>query len=221
MLLLIDNFDSFAHNLARYLQRLGQSVRVVRNDVVTPQHIERWRPQAIVLSPGPCTPAEAGCCLEIVRRYHDSIPMLGVCLGHQAIAAALGGTIVPAVVPLHGRTSRIEHPAERIFFGLPSPMEVCRYHSLIVDEASLPACLEVTARSEDGTIMAFQHRRHPVVGVQFHPESILTSHGYPLLAGFLREAGLEHRRPEGLWGAEYSAPHLGHEENVPRRPVTF
>ncbi len=190
MLLLIDNFDSFAHNLARYLRRLGQDVRVLRNDVVDADAVARLRPQAIVLSPGPCAPQQAGGSLDVVRRAHRRIPMLGVCLGHQIIAAALGARIVRAAEPVHGRTSPILHDGTGIFAGLPNPLVACRYHSLVVDEASLPGCLRVNARTPDGTVMALQHEELPLVGVQFHPESILTQCGYALLAAFLRQCGL-------------------------------
>lgn len=190
MILLIDNYDSFVYNLARYFERLGHATRVVRNTATDPQDVESLRPAAIVLSPGPCTPEQAGCTLELVRRLHDRVPMLGICLGHQTIAAALGGRVVRAKEPVHGRTSLVHHNERGVFTGLPSPLAGCRYHSLVVEEDSLPECLEVTAHCEDGTVMAIQHRTLPVVGLQFHPESILTEHGYPLLAAFLRLARL-------------------------------
>ena len=221
MILLIDNFDSFAYNLARYLERLGQEVLVVRNNGLSLADVHGWKPQAIVLSPGPCTPLEAGCCLELVREFHTTIPMLGVCLGHQTIAAALGANIVRAAVPMHGRTSHITHTGSGIFSGLPSPMEVCRYHSLVVEPGSLPAELEVTARTVEGTVMAVAHRQFPVVGMQFHPESILSSYGYPLLAGFLREARIEHHSPAELWEAEIAPPNTERDDTLPDRPVTF
>jgi anthranilate synthase/aminodeoxychorismate synthase-like glutamine amidotransferase len=221
MILLIDNYDSFVHNLARYFQRLGQETVVVRNDVTTAAEVRRLAPQAIVISPGPCTPAEAGCSIDVVRELQNDMPILGVCLGHQAIAAALGGRIVRACEPRHGRTSRVEHSARGLFAGVPSPLTVCRYHSLVVDEASLPAALGVTARSEDGAIMAMEHASRPLFGVQFHPEATLTEHGYRLLANFLQLAGLgidtdinalaasENRRPAD---AHYAAP---------SQPLTF
>lgn len=190
MILLIDNYDSFVFNLARYFQRLGQPTHVVRNTEIEPAMIRQLRPQAIVVSPGPCTPRQAGCSLEVIRQFHQEIPILGVCLGHQAIAEALGGRIIRALEPVHGRVSPILHHGRGVFAGLPNPLSGCRYHSLVVDEASLPECLEVTARTEDGTVMALEHRAYPVVGLQFHPESILTEAGYPLLAAFLRQAGL-------------------------------
>jgi len=189
MILLIDNYDSFVHNLARYFQRLGQKTQVVRNDAIDAAAVRAMRPSAVVLSPGPCTPDEAGCSVEVVQELSAELPMLGVCLGHQAIAAALGGAVVRADEPMHGRTSEIYHDGQDIFHGLPNPLVACRYHSLVVEEDSLPRCLEVSARTADGTVMAVRHRRLPLVGVQFHPESILTDAGYPLLAGFLRTVG--------------------------------
>ena len=190
MILLIDNYDSFVYNLARYFQRLGQAAEVVRNTAIDAAGVRARRPRAIVISPGPCTPREAGCSLGVIRAVAGEIPLLGVCLGHQAIAEALGGRVVRAAEPVHGRTSRVRHQGRGIFAGLPDPIIGCRYHSLIVDEATLPEELEVTARTEDGLVMALQHRRFPLVGVQFHPESILTDAGYPLLAAFLRLAAL-------------------------------
>jgi anthranilate synthase/aminodeoxychorismate synthase-like glutamine amidotransferase len=190
MILLIDNYDSFVHNLARYFARLGHETRVVRNTAMDAAAAAALRPAAIVLSPGPCGPAQAGCAVEVVRTLYERIPMLGVCLGHQAIAAALGGRIVRAATPMHGRASMIHHDGRGVFAGLPSPLRGGRYHSLAVEEASLPAQLEVSARSDDGAVMAIAHRRLPVVGLQFHPESVLTEHGYALLANFLRLAGL-------------------------------
>lgn len=190
MILLIDNYDSFVHNLARYFERLGQQTLVVRNDAIDTEGVRLLAPQAVVLSPGPCTPNQAGCSLEVVRRLWAELPILGVCLGHQTIAAALGGTIRRAPEPMHGRTSQLFHDGQGLFEGIPSPMVACRYHSLVVDHKSLPECLEVSARTSDGVVMALQHRAYPVFGVQFHPESILTAAGYALLAGFLRQAGL-------------------------------
>jgi anthranilate synthase/aminodeoxychorismate synthase-like glutamine amidotransferase len=205
MILLIDNYDSFVYNLARYLERLGQTTQVVRNTQIDVAGVERLRPSALVLSPGPCAPAQAGCSLELVRRLHEKLPILGVCLGHQIIAEALGGRVVRARQPVHGRTSSIAHDGRGIFAGLPNPLEGCRYHSLAVDEASLPEILEVAARAADGTVMAIRHRRLPVVGLQFHPESILTDCGYALLAAFLRQAGL---------GVPKTAPTIEDERKV-------
>jgi anthranilate synthase component II len=190
VILLIDNYDSFVHNLARYFVRLGQPTRVLRNDRVAVADIRGMGPRAIVLSPGPCTPDEAGICLEVVRQLHDEIPILGVCLGHQVIGAAFGGSVVRAREPMHGRTSPVFHDGGGVFCGLPQPLTACRYHSLVVSPSDLPACLEISARTADGTVMGIRHRRSVTEGVQFHPESILTEHGYPLLAGFLRLAGL-------------------------------
>jgi len=190
VILLIDNFDSFVYNLARYFQRLGQGTHVVRNTAIDAAGVLALGPDAIVLSPGPCTPQQAGCSLELVREFHSELPILGVCLGHQAIAEALGGRIVRAREPMHGRTSTIRHDGRGVFAGLSQPIVGCRYHSLVVEEASLPEELEVSARADDGTVMALRHRELPLVGLQFHPESILTDVGYPLLAAFLRQAGL-------------------------------
>jgi anthranilate synthase/aminodeoxychorismate synthase-like glutamine amidotransferase len=196
VILLIDNYDSFVHNLARYFRQLGQTTRVHRNDALALADIERMAPEAIVISPGPCTPREAGISVDVVRRYHPRIPLLGVCLGHQAIAEALGARVIRAPEPMHGRVSRMVHDRRGIFQGVPSPLVACRYHSLVVDPTSLPECLEITARTEDGVVMAIRHRRFPVVGLQFHPESVLTDQGYRLLQSFLRLAGLE--VPESL-----------------------
>jgi anthranilate synthase/aminodeoxychorismate synthase-like glutamine amidotransferase len=164
---------------------------VLRNDAVSAEEVVQQQPAAIVLSPGPCTPNESGCSVELVKLVGGQIPVLGVCLGHQAIAAALGGAIVRAKQPLHGRSSRVTHDGTGLFADLPSPLTVGRYHSLVVEEATLPPELEITARSDDGTIMALRHRVWPVWGVQFHPESILTEHGYEILANFLRLAGIK------------------------------
>ncbi|MBT4867857.1 MAG: aminodeoxychorismate/anthranilate synthase component II [Planctomycetaceae bacterium] len=191
MILLIDNYDSFVYNLARYFRELGCETRVVRNDAVTVGEVRRMDPTAVVLSPGPRTPLEAGISVELVRSLSPDMPILGVCLGFQAIAAALGASIIRAPEPVHGRTSTIRHSGQRIFTGLPNPLEATRYHSLIVDETTLPEELVVTARTVDGIPMALEHRQRPVVGVQFHPESILTEAGHQLLSSFLRLAGIE------------------------------
>src|SRR5688572_4122198 len=190
MILLIDNYDSFVHNLARYFRRLGQETHVLRNDVIDAAGVRALSPQAVVISPGPCTPSEAGSSLDIVRELWREIPILGVCLGHQAIGQAFGAKVIRAPQPMHGRTSEVLHNERGIFAGLPNPFIACRYHSLVVDEATLPAELEVTARTADGVIMALSHRDRPLVGVQFHPEAILTEGGYQLLANFLAVAGL-------------------------------
>lgn len=188
-ILLIDNYDSFVYNLARYFKELGCATEVVRNDAVTVPGIREIDPAAIVLSPGPCTPREAGVSLDVVRQLGATVPILGVCLGHQAIAVALGGRVVRAA-PVHGRTSAVWHDQQALFESLPNPLTAARYHSLVVAEDTLPTSLQVTARSPGGTVMALQHRQWPVYGVQFHPESILTDAGHQLLANFLKLAGL-------------------------------
>jgi anthranilate synthase/aminodeoxychorismate synthase-like glutamine amidotransferase len=188
--LVIDNYDSFVFNLARYFERLGQHTEVVRNTAIDVAGVRAMAPDALVLSPGPCDPRQAGCCLDLARELHAGLPILGVCLGHQAIAEALGARIVRAAEPVHGRTSQVFHDGRSVFAGLPSPLVATRYHSLAVDAASLPPTLEVTARTADGAVMALQHCELPVVGLQFHPESVLTEYGYPILAAFLRLARL-------------------------------
>ena len=190
MLLMIDNYDSFTFNLVQYLQVLGAEVRVVRNDAITVEDAAGMAPSHIVISPGPCTPNEAGISLDLIRKMGAGTPILGVCLGHQAIGQAYGGAVVRAGRIMHGKTSRIRHRGQGVFAGLPDDYEATRYHSLVVDQATLPDCLEVTAWTErdDGAIeeiMGLRHREHPVEGVQFHPESILTEHGHALLANFL------------------------------------
>jgi anthranilate synthase/aminodeoxychorismate synthase-like glutamine amidotransferase len=191
MIVLLDNYDSFVYNLARYLQRLGQTTRVLRNDAISADELASLNPSAIVISPGPCTPRQAGCSLEVVRRLGGHIPILGICLGHQAIGETFGGRVIRATEPVHGRTSQIFHQERGLFQNLPSPMIACRYHSLVVERESLPDCLDVTAWTLDGTIMAIEHREHCVVGLQFHPESILTEWGYSLIAAFLDRAGIK------------------------------
>ena len=191
MILLLDNYDSFVYNLDRYLQRLGHSTLVVRSDAITVEAIGRLGLDAIVISPGPKSPDEAGCSMEVVRRLSDRVPILGVCLGHQAIGQAFGAKIVRATAPMHGKSSEIVHVDSRLFSGIPVRFVVGRYHSLVIEPSSLPACLRATAWSEDGSIMAIEHERFPVFGVQFHPESILTTVGYEILANFLSIAGLD------------------------------
>jgi anthranilate synthase/aminodeoxychorismate synthase-like glutamine amidotransferase len=185
MILLIDNYDSFVYNLARYVRELGQTPLVRRHDAITAEEILALAPSHIIISPGPCSPNEAGVSTEVVRRVGPTIPILGVCLGHQCIGAAYGGEIVRAGRPMHGKTSRIHHDGTGLFTGLPSPFRATRYHSLVIAPASVPPELEITATSEDGEIMAVQHARFPVYGVQFHPESVLTEHGYRLIDHFL------------------------------------
>ncbi len=189
MILMIDNYDSFTWNLVQYLGELGAAVKVVRNDEVNTAEIAAAMPEGIVISPGPCTPNEAGISLAAIREFAGKVPILGVCLGHQAIGQAFGGEVVHASRVVHGKTSAISHAGRGLFRGLPSPFMATRYHSLAIRRASLPACLEVTAESEDGEIMGVRHRDLDVEGVQFHPESFLTEHGHALLKNFLqREA---------------------------------
>jgi anthranilate synthase component II len=185
MLLLLDNYDSFTYNLYHYLGELGQQAVVWRNDAVSVDQVLGMRPDAIVISPGPCDPDQAGISLELVRAAAGICPILGVCLGHQAIAQAFGGRIVRADRVMHGKLSAVEHEGRGILRGLPSPFAATRYHSLVADPDSLPSCLEVTARTADGVIMALEHKELPVWGVQFHPESIETEHGHQLLRNFL------------------------------------
>jgi anthranilate synthase/aminodeoxychorismate synthase-like glutamine amidotransferase len=188
VLLVIDNYDSFTYNLVQYLAELGQQVRVVRNDEVTVDDVDRMSPEYIVISPGPCTPDEAGISLDIIKRLAGRIPILGVCLGHQSIGQAFGGKVVRAKEVVHGRTSRVFHDDKGIFAGLPNPFEATRYHSLVVERSSLPDCLEITAKTWDEEIMGLRHKTLPVEGVQFHPESFLTKVGKDLLRNFLRLA---------------------------------
>jgi anthranilate synthase component 2 len=190
MLLLIDNYDSFTYNLVHFLGELGAACEVVRNDKITVSEAMAMAPQAIVLSPGPCTPNEAGICLELIEKAGSTIPLLGVCLGHQAIGQVYGGKVIRAPTLMHGKLSTIENTGKGLFAGVPKRFEVTRYHSLTVERASLPADLEITAETADGIIMGLQHRTHPVHGVQFHPESIASEYGHEILANFLRLAGL-------------------------------
>jgi anthranilate synthase/aminodeoxychorismate synthase-like glutamine amidotransferase len=188
MLLLIDNYDSFTYNLYQYLCELGADVRVVRNDAVNLDEIEAMTPERIVISPGPCTPEQAGVSTDVVKRFGPRIPLLGVCLGHQCIGAAYGASVSGAGEIVHGKSSVINHDGQGVFAGLPQPMEAIRYHSLAIVPGTVPAELEVTARSESGVIMGVRHRQHPVEGIQFHPESIMTAAGKDLLLNFLRQA---------------------------------
>lgn len=185
MILLLDNYDSFTYNLAQYLGELGSNVEVHRNDKITVEEIARRKPERIVISPGPCTPREAGISVELVERLAGKFPILGVCLGHQAIGAAFGGRIVRAPKLFHGKTSEIHHDGKNIFRQLPDPLTATRYHSLIVERRSLPRELSITAETDDGIIMGLRHRRHKIEGVQFHPESVLTEAGRQLLSNFL------------------------------------
>jgi len=191
MLLMIDNYDSFTYNLVQYLGELGADVRVYRNDALTLGEIAAWKPDAIVISPGPCTPSEAGICVPLIQRFAGKIPILGVCLGHQAIGQAFGGRIVRAGRVMHGKLSRVTHRGEGVFEGLASPLTATRYHSLVIERTTLPPCLDVTAESDDGEIMGVRHRELAVEGVQFHPEAILTQQGHELLANFLKQHPVE------------------------------
>ena len=190
MILVIDNYDSFVHNLARYFRQLGLKTQVVRNDKISVAQIRELNPAAIVISPGPCTPDEAGCSLEVVKELGSQFPILGVCLGHQAIIQSFGGEIVRAPTPIHGRSTLISHHKAGVFCDLPTPFTVGRYHSLIASRDSLPDCLNITAETTDGIIMAVEHCEYPIVGLQFHPESILTEHGHQLLRNFAQLSGM-------------------------------
>lgn len=186
MLLLIDNYDSFTYNLLHYFSELGAEVEVVRNDATTAADIaKRKQINGIVLSPGPCTPNEAGICLDVVKQLAGILPIFGVCLGHQSIGQAFGGKVIRAPEPIHGKVSRVIHEGKGVFKGLPSPFDATRYHSLLVETSSLPDCLEITAETEDGLIMGLQHKTMPIQGVQFHPESIASQHGHDILKNFL------------------------------------
>jgi len=186
MILLIDNYDSFTYNLVQALGSLGAEVETLRNDAATPEEIDARSPERIVISPGPCTPRESGVSNRVIRRFAGRVPILGVCLGHQCIAHAFGAQVVRATRPMHGKTSEIRHDGEGVFAGLPNPFTAMRYHSLVVDERSLPADFAVSARTPEGEVMGFRHREWPLEGVQFHPESYLTEAGAALLRNFLR-----------------------------------
>jgi para-aminobenzoate synthetase component II len=185
MILLLDNYDSFTYNLAQYLGQMGQELEIRRNDQITIAEIEQRRPERIVISPGPCTPHEAGISIELIQRFAGEIPILGVCLGHQAIGAAFGGRVIRARQIMHGKTSEIHHDAKTIFRDLPQNFQATRYHSLIVERKTLPRTLEISAETADGTIMGLRHRKLRVEGVQFHPESVLTDAGFRLIQNFL------------------------------------
>ncbi|KWX80585.1 anthranilate synthase [Paenibacillus riograndensis] len=190
MILVIDNYDSFTYNLVQYLGELGEEVRVSRNDEITIEEIEALAPDHILISPGPCTPNEAGISLALIQHFKGIIPIFGVCLGHQAIGQAFGGNVIRAERLMHGKTSPIHHNGTSVFEGLESPFTATRYHSLIVERETLPDCLEITAETAEGEIMALRHKEYPIEGVQFHPESIITNHGHTMLRNFLkRRAG--------------------------------
>lgn len=189
MILVIDNYDSFTYNLVQYLGELGEEVRVRRNDEITLDEIEAMKPDQLLISPGPCTPKEAGISLSLIERFKQEIPILGVCLGHQTIGQAFGGEVVRAERLMHGKTSPIYHDGRTIFTGVPSPFTATRYHSLIVRKETLPDCLEITAYTEEGEIMGLRHKEFPVEGVQFHPESIMTDHGKKMLQNFVNQTG--------------------------------
>ena len=191
MLILIDNYDSFTYNLVHYLGELGAESIVIRNDKVTAEEVIAKKPKAIVLSPGPCTPNEAGVCLDLIKKAGPTIPLLGVCLGHQSIGQSYGGKVIRAPQPMHGKLSTITNTGKGIFKGLPKEFQITRYHSRIGERSGRPDCLEVTAETSDGLIMGLQHKSHPVHGVQFHPESIASEQGHALLANFLALAGFE------------------------------
>ena len=192
MILVIDNYDSFVYNMARYAQQLAPhcEIQICRNDALNIDTIEQLAPQAIIVSPGPCGPHEANQTLQIIDHFSPSTPLLGVCLGHQSIGAAFGAKVIPSRNPMHGRASSIQHWGHPVFKNVTSPFIAGRYHSLIIEPNSIPDCLEVIAKTEDGTIMAIAHRDRPIIGYQFHPESILTEHGYQLMANFLNYAGI-------------------------------
>ena len=194
MLILIDNYDSFTYNLVHYLGELGAESVVIRNDKISADEVIAKKPKAIVLSPGPCTPNEAGVCLDLIKKAGPIIPLLGVCLGHQSIGQSYGGKVIRAAQPMHGKLSTITHTGKGVFKGLPKQFEITRYHSLIVERSTLPDCLEITAETADGIIMGLQHKTHPVHGVQFHPESIASEQGHAIVANFLGLAGLAGNR---------------------------
>ncbi|MBF0358035.1 MAG: aminodeoxychorismate/anthranilate synthase component II [Magnetococcales bacterium] len=192
MLLMIDNYDSFTYNLVQYFGQLGVTVEVFRNDAITIDEVHKLKPQHIVLSPGPCTPDQAGITLEIIKTFAGKIPIFGVCLGHQAIGQAFGGEVIRAPAVMHGKVSEVHHQGRGVFENLPNPLTATRYHSLVVKKESLPDCLMVTGWTADGLIMGLKHKTLPVEGVQFHPESILTEQGHDLLANFIRQPRFSH-----------------------------
>lgn len=185
MILLIDNYDSFTYNLYQYMGIFHRDIQVVRNDKITVEEIQKLQPERIVLSPGPKSPADAGICMDVVQEFYDKVPILGICLGHQSIGAAFGAEIIHAKELMHGKQSRITHSGRGIFQGIPSPVQVARYHSLAVDEKTLSPDFEILARTDDGEIMAMEHKKYPVIGIQFHPESVFTEHGKKMIENFL------------------------------------
>lgn len=200
MILMIDNYDSFVYNLVQYLKALNEEVFIARNDAITLDEIEKLNPEIIVLSPGPCTPKEAGVCLDVVEKLKGKYPILGICLGHQTLGMAFGGDVIKASVPVHGKVFPIKHDGEGVFSQLPNPFNVTRYHSLIVDRETLPDCLEVSAETLDGVIMGLRHKEYLIEGVQFHPEAILTEFGMDILRNFLDKAR-EHKNAAISGGA--------------------
>ena len=192
MVLVIDNYDSFVYNLVQYLGEFGQDIKVVRNDKIRIFEIEQLAPTHILISPGPCTPTEAGVSLDVIQHFKGTIPMLGVCLGHQAIGQAFGGQVIRAQRPVHGKVSTMYHDNQGIFAGIMNSFKATRYHSLLLEKESLPSCLEITAQTEEGEIMGVRHREFPIEGVQFHPESILTEHGHVMMKNFLNMRGRNH-----------------------------
>lgn len=220
MILVIDNYDSFVFNLARYFEQLGGEMLVVRNDEIAIEQMRELAPQAIVLSPGPCTPDQAGCSLEVVREFYRTVPLLGVCLGHQSIAQALGATVVRSPAPRHGMASTITHSGDGLFAGMPAQIDVGRYHSLCVDSGTLPNELKPMAWSDEGVLMAFEHRELPVFGLQFHPESILTRCGYQLIAAFMTRAGIPVAGDARALDMQLH-PAPPSSRPLPTRPITF
>jgi len=193
MIVMIDNYDSFTFNIVQYLGQMGEDVQVYRNDKITLDEIRRLKPQAIFLSPGPCSPNEAGITVDVIREFHTSVPLMGICLGHQSIGFAFGGEVVRAGRIMHGKVSPVEHDGKTIFSGLPNPFTAGRYHSLVVRPETLPDCLEVSARTAEGEIMGLRHKEYPVEGIQFHPESVLTPQGKRILRNFLKTLGRKER----------------------------
>lgn len=194
MILIIDNYDSFTYNLVQYIKQLGEEVRIVRNDQLTIQDIEQLNPDYILISPGPGNPSQAGICLDVVHHFYKTIPILGVCLGHQIIAQAFRGNVIKAKMPMHGKTSLIVHDGKSVFANIENNVQVTRYHSLVVEEESLPECLKITAKSAEGEIMAIRHTKYPIEGLQFHPESILTEYGLQMIRNFFQPKIKEYSR---------------------------